>query len=153
MCVFRGLLLTSGLVCIIAFLQARLLQTIAQSKKGFVPHTTTYRTRTCQRRLCRLSQSRVFANVTSFPIRTGYLHITALNKFVHRAALTHEHSKCAIGTYVQAHDEPLKTNSNTARTIEAIYLRPKDHGHEVYDLHTERPITRRSVTPCLSPPS
>ena len=82
-----------------------------------------------------------------FPNKHGISPHCSPRQIVHRTALTCEHCKCAIGTYVQAHDEPTKTNSDAARTIDAIYLRPKDHGHEVYDLHTERPITRRLVTP------
>ena len=67
-----------------------------------------------------------------FPNKHGTSPHHNPRQIVHRAALTYEHCECAIGIYIQAHDEPPKTNTNATRTIDAIYLRPKDHGHEVY---------------------
>jgi hypothetical protein len=54
-----------------------------------------------------------------------------------------------FGAYVQANHETNQTNSNAARTRDAIYLRPAINmqgGHELYDLNSNRVITRARVT-------
>jgi thiamine phosphate synthase YjbQ (UPF0047 family) len=54
---------------------------------------------------------------------------------------------CAVpsGAYEQANHKTNQTNSNTARTIDAIYLQPAlkmQGGHELYDLNSNRVITQ-----------
>jgi hypothetical protein len=54
-----------------------------------------------------------------------------------------------FGAYVQANHETNQTNSNAARTLDAIYLRPAinmQRGHELYDLNSNRAITQARVT-------
>jgi hypothetical protein len=54
-----------------------------------------------------------------------------------------------FGAYVQANHETNQTNSNAARTIDAIYLRPAlnmQGGHKPYDLNSNRVITRARVS-------
>jgi hypothetical protein len=54
-----------------------------------------------------------------------------------------------FGAYVQANHETNQTNSNTSRTLDAIYLRPVNSmqgGHELYELNSGREITRARVT-------
>jgi hypothetical protein len=60
-----------------------------------------------------------------------------------------KHCTVPFGAYVQANHETNQTNSNAARTIGAIYLRPAINmqgGHELYDLNSNRVITRARVT-------
>jgi hypothetical protein len=61
----------------------------------------------------------------------------------------HKHCAVPFGAYVQANHETNQTNSNAAWTIDAIYLRPATNmqgGHELYDLNSNRVITRVRVT-------
>ena len=57
--------------------------------------------------------------------------------------------KYAFGTYVQAHCDPDPKNTNDARTLDCLYLRPRPHGagHTLLDIHTQRVISRNRVTP------
>jgi hypothetical protein len=52
--------------------------------------------------------------------------------------------------FVQAHDEPVPSNTLQPRTLDCIYLRPAANnvqgGHEVHNLATKRVITRRKLT-------
>jgi hypothetical protein len=55
--------------------------------------------------------------------------------------------RCGVpfGAYIQANHETDQTNLNAARTLDAIYLRPAINmqgGHELYDLNSNRVITR-----------
>jgi hypothetical protein len=59
---------------------------------------------------------------------------------------------CAIpfGTYVQAHTEPMRINTQHLRTLDYIYLRylsKKQGGHELLDLWTGAMITCQNVSP------
>jgi hypothetical protein len=59
-----------------------------------------------------------------------------------------KHCVVPFGAYVQANHETNQTNSNAARTIDAIYLQPAlntQGGHELYDLNSNRVITRARV--------
>jgi hypothetical protein len=61
-----------------------------------------------------------------------------------------KHCLYSFGTYVQAHDEPDKSNTTAPRTLDCIYLRYNDNeqgGHDLFHLQTNRLITRRQVTP------
>jgi hypothetical protein len=60
-----------------------------------------------------------------------------------------KHCAVPFGAYVQANHETNQTNSNAARTLDAIYLCPAVNmqgGHELYDLNSNRVITRARVT-------
>jgi hypothetical protein len=60
-----------------------------------------------------------------------------------------KHCAVPFGAYVQANHETNQTNSNAARTIDAIYLRPAigmQGGHELYDLNSNRVIMWAQVT-------
>jgi hypothetical protein len=60
-----------------------------------------------------------------------------------------KHCAVPFGAYVQANHETNQTNSNAARTLDAIYLRPAlnmQGGHELYDLNSGRVITCARVT-------
>ena len=44
-----------------------------------------------------------------------------------------------LGEYVQAEDEPLRTNTNAPHTLDCIYLRPSANRQLSYDLlHLQR---------------
>ena len=61
-----------------------------------------------------------------------------------------KHCRYEFGTYVQANQDNIPTNTNAPRTIDAIYLRPcwdQQGGHEVMNLETGELITRQYVTP------
>jgi hypothetical protein len=60
-----------------------------------------------------------------------------------------KHCAVPFGEYVQATHETNQTKSNAARTIDALYLRPAlkmQGGHELYDLNSNRVITRARVS-------
>jgi hypothetical protein len=60
-----------------------------------------------------------------------------------------KHCVVPFGVYVQANHETNQTNSNAARTLDAIYLQPAlnmQGGHEIYDLNSNRVITRSRVS-------
>ena len=60
-----------------------------------------------------------------------------------------KHCKIPLGEYVQALNEPKKTNPQTSRTIDVIYLivnLKNQAGYVVLDLKYGLPITRRKVT-------
>ena len=82
-----------------------------------------------------------------FPNPNGISKYYSPRQIIHRETLDYKaHCQYALGSYVQAHTEPTPSNTQAPRTIDAIYLRPVPHGHEVYDLSTQRMITRGSVT-------
>ena len=59
---------------------------------------------------------------------------------------------CAIYKYVQAHDDETNPrNSQQSRTLEAPYIRAVDQGHEVYNISTDKIITRVKLTPLPIP--
>ena len=66
-----------------------------------------------------------------------------------------KHCVCPFGQYVQASDEPKESekNTNVERTMDALYIRPTSTGHEVYNLITQRIVTRGKVTPVPVTPS
>jgi hypothetical protein len=60
-----------------------------------------------------------------------------------------KHCAVPFGAYVQANHETIQTNSNAARTIYAIYLRPAVNmqgGQELYDLNLNQVITQARVS-------
>ena len=61
-----------------------------------------------------------------------------------------KHFQVSFGQYVQVNHEAPQKNSNVARILDAIYLRPNKNiqgGHEVMDLASGRVITRSVVKP------
>ena len=70
---------------------------------------------------------------------------------LHQRSLDYNrHCQYALGTYVQAHDEPKHSNTNAPRSLDCIYLRYTDNvqgGHEFLHLQTNSVLTRRRVTP------
>ena len=60
-----------------------------------------------------------------------------------------KHCRFSFGSYVQVHDEPIPTNSPTARTVGAITLGPTGNlqgGYKFLNLRTGKKITRRNWT-------
>ena len=60
-----------------------------------------------------------------------------------------KHCLLPIDEYVQVHDEPIPTNSPTARTVGAITLGPTGNlqgGYKFLNLQTGKKITRRNWT-------
>ena len=61
-----------------------------------------------------------------------------------------KHCQYAMGTYVQAHEEPKISNTNAPRSLDCIYMRYNDNaqgGHELLHLQTNSLLKRRRVTP------
>ena len=70
----------------------------------------------------------------------------------HQSLDWNKHCRYEFGTYVQANQDNLPTNTNAPRTIDAIYLRPCwdcQGGHELMNLETGELVTRQYVTPIL----
>ena len=84
-----------------------------------------------------------------FPNKCGISQYYSPRQIVHREALDYDrHCRYPIGQYVQAHDNPNPTNTQAARTIDALYLRPGNQsGHQVLDISTNQIIDRSYVTP------
>jgi len=86
-----------------------------------------------------------------FPAKYGVSRFYSPRMILHQQALDYDkHCKFTFGTYVQAHDEPQPTNTQQARTLDCIYLRPTGNaqgGHELFHIPTNRIIVRRNVTP------
>ncbi len=86
-----------------------------------------------------------------FPPKGGISPYYSPRMIMHQQNLNYDkHCSIPFGSYVQAHHEPEKSNTQHPRTLDCIYLRytDSDHGgHHLLDLHTGRTIKRRSVTP------
>jgi hypothetical protein len=86
-----------------------------------------------------------------FPAKNGVSHYYSPRMILHQRNLDYnKHCQYAMGTYVQAHDEPTISNTNAPRSLDCIYLRYNDNaqgGHELLHLPTNSIITRRTVTP------
>ena len=83
-----------------------------------------------------------------FPAKHGISQHYSPRQIVHQEKLDFKkHCQYYLGQYVQAHDEHDPRNTQQARTIEALYLRPVRNGHEVYDLATGNIINRAHLTP------
>jgi hypothetical protein len=85
-----------------------------------------------------------------FPAKGGISLYFSLRTILGLPVLDYDkHCAVPFGAYVQANHETNQTNSNAARTLDAIYLRPAVNmqgGHELYDLNSNRVITRARVT-------
>jgi hypothetical protein len=84
-----------------------------------------------------------------FPAKGGISPYYSLRTILGLPTLDYEkHGAVPFGAYVQANHETNQTNSNAARTFDAIYLRPAlnmQGGHKLYDLNSGRVITRARV--------
>ena len=63
-----------------------------------------------------------------------------------------KHFQYEFGSYVQENQVNKPTNTNLARTMEAIYIRPTTNlqgVHKLMDICTSRLITRPKVYPCV----
>jgi hypothetical protein len=85
-----------------------------------------------------------------FPPKGGISSHYSPREIMHQEKLDYT-KQCSIPmfSYVQAHDEPKPSNTQAARTIDCIYLRPLSNiqgGHELMNLATGKTITRRKVT-------
>ena len=76
--------------------------------------------------------------INYFPAKHGISKYYSPRMIVHHQSLDYEkHCKYPFGTYVQGHDEPLKTNINAPRSLDCIYLRytaNQQGGHELFHL-------------------
>jgi len=82
-----------------------------------------------------------------FPNKHGISKYFSPRLIVTREPLDYKrHCQFPLGAYVQAHDEPQPSNTQAPRTLDAVYLRPTDTGHDVYDIGTRRVINRRTLT-------
>ena len=92
-----------------------------------------------------------------FPNKNGVSKYFSPRMIMHHENLDYErHCKYQIGEYVQAHDEPPQTNTNAARSLDCIYLRPMDNaqgGHELLHLQTNKVVKRRQLTKIPITPS
>jgi hypothetical protein len=92
-----------------------------------------------------------------FPNKNGVSKYFSPRMIMHQETLDYaRHYKYQIGEYVQAHDEPDHTNTNAARSLDCIGLRPMDNaqgGHELLHLQTNRVVKRRTMTKIPITPS
>lgn len=92
-----------------------------------------------------------------FPSKNGVSEFYSPRMMLHQRNLDYsKHCRYAMGTYVQAHDEPKHSSTNAPRSLDCIYLRYKDNlqgGHELLHLSTNLIITRRNITPVPITPS
>ena len=86
-----------------------------------------------------------------FPAKNGASQYYSPRMTLHQRNLDYaRHCQYALGTYVQAHDEPKHSNTDAPRSLDCIYLRYNDNvqgGHELLHLPTNSIIRRRTVTP------
>lgn len=86
-----------------------------------------------------------------FPAKHGVSQYYSPRMILHQRNLDYSrHCRYAMGTYVQAHDEPNISNTNAPRSLDCIYLRYNDNaqgGHELLHLPTNAVLKRRNVTP------
>ena len=86
-----------------------------------------------------------------FPAKHGVSKYYSPQMILHQQNLDYnKHCQYAFGTYVQAHDEPDPSNTNSPCTLDCIYLHYNDNeqgGHDLLHLQTNQMITHRKVTP------
>jgi hypothetical protein len=86
-----------------------------------------------------------------FPAKNGISPYYSPRMILHQRNLDYaRHCQYTFGTYVQAHEEPVFSNTNAPRSLDCIYLRYNDNvqgGHELLHLPTNSLITRRTITP------
>ena len=86
-----------------------------------------------------------------FPAKNGISPYYSPRMILHQRNLDYaRHCQYTFGTYVQAHEEPVFSNTNAPRSLDCIFLRYNDNvqgGHELLHLPTNSLITRRTITP------
>ena len=86
-----------------------------------------------------------------FPAKHGVSKYYSPRMILHQRNLDYtKHCQYALGTYVQAHEEPKISNTNAPRSLDCLYMRYNDNaqgGHELLHLQTNSLIKRRRVTP------
>jgi hypothetical protein len=102
------------------------------------------------RQLIRYLVTTQASQLNLFPAKGGISPYYSLRTILGLPPLDYDkHCVVPFGTYVQANHETNQTNSNAVRTIDAIYLWPAlnmQGGHELYDLNSNRVITRARVS-------
>jgi hypothetical protein len=102
------------------------------------------------RQLVRYLVTTQASQLNLFPAKGGISPYYSPRTILGLPVLDYEkHCAVPFGAYVQANHETNQTNSNAARTLDAMYLRPAlnmQGGHELYDLNSGRVITRARVT-------
>jgi hypothetical protein len=92
-----------------------------------------------------------------FPDKNGVSKYFSPRMIMHQETFDYaRHCKYQIGKYVQAHDELDRTNTNAPRSLDCIYLRPRDNaqgGHELLHLQTNQVVKRRTMTKIPITPS
>ena len=92
-----------------------------------------------------------------FPAKHGVSKHYSPRMILHQENLDYaKHGLYTFGEYVLGHNEPTPLNTQKARALDCIYLRPTSNmqeGHELYRLHTNSVITRRKCTPMPLTPS
>ena len=85
-----------------------------------------------------------------FPVKHGISDRFSPSTILGQEPLNYKkHCVIPFGAYVQANHETEQTNSNAARRLDAIYLRPNNNrqgGHQLMDLNTGQLITRSRAT-------
>ena len=86
-----------------------------------------------------------------FPAKGGVSSYYSPQVILHRTVIEYsEHCAIPFGAYVQAaDDDTIRKNTNQARTLDCIYLRPlrnQQGGHELLHLHSNKTITRHDIT-------
>ena len=87
-----------------------------------------------------------------FPVKGGVLsHCGPWTVITKKDVDYEKYLTIPFGTYVQAHQENNPTNTNAARTVDAMYLGPEfendQGGHKCMDLNTGRLIRPMKVCP------
>ena len=86
-----------------------------------------------------------------FPAKHGVSKFYSPRMMLHQKNLDYlRHCRYAMGTYVQAHEEPKRSSTNAPRSLDCIYLRYNDNlqgGHDLLHLPTNSIVTRRNITP------
>ena len=77
-----------------------------------------------------------------FPPKGGVSKYYSPRMILHQENLDYtKHCAYPFGTYVQAHTENNPTNKQEPRTLDCLYMRYVDGGHELMDLRTGQLIT------------
>jgi hypothetical protein len=128
-------------------------ETTGPSREGYgaAYHRLPYKA--LPRTLIRYLVTMQASQLNLFPAKGGILPYYSPRTILGLPVLDYEkHCAVPFGAYIQANHETNQTNSNAARTIDAIFLCPAINmqgGHELYDLNsrkkknqntTERPL-------------
>jgi len=85
-----------------------------------------------------------------FPAQNGVSKYYIPRMILHKQNINFDkHCKYVFGEYVKAHDKPTHSNTNEARSLDCIYLRPvssSQGGHELWYLTTNSVLIHRCIT-------